>query len=173
VELEENGGMSDEEVRAQARKISFVISIFMTIVAVAIGFYYSKMRATTKPILRGVYSGITIGSDLQRVYDYVSTPDFRTEWHMGSVEVAGPAIDHSAVVGERFAEELHLGAHELHLDWHVVDRQFPTSTATHLAEFVLEGTATRVKRGHSSKEHWRHVPLSILVLLLFPSAASV
>eukprot|EP00282_Hemiselmis_andersenii_P013934 CAMPEP_0114164786 /NCGR_PEP_ID=MMETSP0043_2-20121206/30867_1 /TAXON_ID=464988 /ORGANISM="Hemiselmis andersenii, Strain CCMP644" /LENGTH=53 /DNA_ID=CAMNT_0001261497 /DNA_START=60 /DNA_END=217 /DNA_ORIENTATION=- len=43
------------------------------------------------------------------VYDYVSTPDYRTEWHMGSVEVSGPAIDHSAVIGEQLVEEMALG----------------------------------------------------------------
>lgn len=50
--------------------------------------------------LRSVIASKTIRTRLGRAYDYISTPDFRTEWHMGAVEVAGPAIDHSAVTGE-------------------------------------------------------------------------
>lgn len=50
-----------------------------------------------------------VDADILAVYDYVSTPDFRTEWHMGSVEVSGPAIDHSAVIGEQFVEEMRIG----------------------------------------------------------------
>uniref|UniRef100_A0A7S4M0E0 Activator of Hsp90 ATPase N-terminal domain-containing protein n=2 Tax=Guillardia theta TaxID=55529 RepID=A0A7S4M0E0_GUITH len=101
--------------------------------------------------LRSVIASKTIRTKLGRAYDYISTPDFRTEWHMGAVEVAGPAIDHSAVTGELFSEEMKFGGSTWHVDWTVLERQFPTSASTHFAEFVLEG---KVRRGDGREQRW-------------------
>jgi len=146
----------NDRIRAQARKISLIISIVVSIIAVAVGYYYSKSRVPIKP-LRGVSAVVVISSEINRVYDYVSTPDFRTEWHLSSVEVSGPAIDHSAVVGEMFAEEFRVAAKDITVDWNVLDRQFPTSTTTNFAEFVVEGTATIQHDTSSLKQHWREI----------------
>ena len=47
----------------QGRKISMIISIVVSIVAVGVTFFYAKSRAPTKP-LRGVTSAVFISSNL-------------------------------------------------------------------------------------------------------------
>eukprot|EP00960_Hanusia_phi_P049581 759640-Hanusia_phi.AAC.2 len=171
----------------------------------AAGYVYFMSRKGGKDpnALRSVTASKTIRTNVASVYEYISTPDFRTEWHMGAVEVAGPAIDHSAVTGERSwgheaisrqrdrhrkrigrvgvgevrgmiisrsdggwqtaerkrhggrerfrAVQMNFGGHTWHVDWTVLERQFPTSASTHFAEFVLEGKA---KRGNGQEQRW-------------------
>lgn len=151
-----NGEESEADMlRAKLRKISLGISLVLSLGMVGVAYYMAQRHAPTKGV-RGVNGVTMIASELTRVYDYVSTPDFRTEWHLGSVEVSGPAIDHSAVPGEIFSEEVQIGKSSVTLDWNVLQRQFPTSASSHFAEFVLEGAAlVEDADGTSRKESWR------------------
>ena len=137
---------------------SFVVSSLASLVVVGAAIYYANRMHRPAKSARGIQSGLLIASELDRVYNYLSTPDFRTEWHFNAVEVSGPAIDHSAVPGEMFAEELRVGGRDVNLDWNVLERQFPTSPQTTFAEFVVEGTAAvDSPSGPARKEHWRQV----------------
>ena len=137
---------------------SFGVSLLASLVVVGAAIYYANRMHRPAKSARGIQSGLLIASELDRVYNYLSTPDFRTEWHFNAVEVSGPAIDHSAVPGEMFAEELRVGGRDVNLDWNVLERQFPTSPQTTFAEFVVEGTAAVDSPSEPArKEHWRQV----------------
>ena len=64
--------------------------------------YYliSTRSAVLKAPNRGLTASVNVDATILDVYDYLSTPDFRTEWHFGAVEITGPAIDHSAIPGK-------------------------------------------------------------------------
>jgi hypothetical protein len=74
-----------------------LISLLMT----AGLMYYKRFRVPYQvPQPVGISTGVTIDSDIMAVYEFLSTPELRTEWHMNAVEVSGPAMDHSAIVGK-------------------------------------------------------------------------
>ena len=120
---------------------SLLVSIF-----IACGFVYfgriKLSKARPAPVL-GISTSTLIDGDILAVWDYVSTPDFRTEWHMRSVEVSGPAIDHSAVVGEQFVEDFSIDDSNVdaEIEWSVVEREVPVAGSSSRALFVLEGVA--------------------------------
>lgn len=74
-------------------------SLILTVLMGLLAWYMMKYRIARKPIVKGISTSVMLDWDITNVYEYVSTPDFRTEWHMAAVEVNGPAIDHSAVTG--------------------------------------------------------------------------
>lgn len=139
---------------------SFVVNIVMlvgsTVFAIAAAFLMHKFKGFSWPVEKPttVSTSILIQSDILSVYDYISTPEFRTEWHMGSVEVSGPAIDHSAVVGERFVEEMSIGSIIAEVEWNVVDREIPSSISTSRSLFVIEGAASMSGGNAPSKQTW-------------------
>jgi hypothetical protein len=74
-----------------------LISLLMT----AGLMYYKRTRVPYQvPPPIGISVGVTIDSDIMAVYEFLSTPELRTEWHLNAVEVSGPAMDHSAIVGK-------------------------------------------------------------------------
>lgn len=76
-------------------------SLILTVLMGLLAWYMMKYRVPRKPIVKGISTSVMLDWDITNVYEYVSTPDFRTEWHMAAVEVNGPAIDHSSVPGSR------------------------------------------------------------------------
>lgn len=132
---------------------NIVMLLVSTVIAIAVAFLMHKFRGFSWPVEKPttVSTSISIESNILSVYDYISTPEFRTEWHMGSIEVSGPAIDHSAVVGERFVEEMSIGSTTAEVEWNVVDREIPSSLSTSRSLFVVEGVAS-LRGGNAPKE---------------------
>ena len=107
VQAEEEVEAADEVVEADGASDSLVrmllpfASMALTVLVGVLSWYMMRHRMPRKAAVKGITTSIMLDWDITNVYDYVSTPDFRTEWHMAAVEVNGPAIDHSAVTGAR------------------------------------------------------------------------
>ena len=54
-------------------------------------------------------------------------------------------------------EELRVKGKIVEVEWGVLERQFPTSVSTQIAEFVLEGVASIGSGKDARKETWREV----------------
>ncbi len=78
---------------------SMIIAVLAAVLAGAAYYYMSSRSAVLKPANKGLTASANVQASILDVYDYLSTPDFRTEWHFGAVEINGPAIDHSAITG--------------------------------------------------------------------------
>ena len=96
-EVVEADGASDSLVRMLLPFASMALTVLVGVLS----WYMMRHRMPRKAAVKGITTSIMLDWDITNVYDYVSTPDFRTEWHMAAVEVNGPAIDHSAVTGAR------------------------------------------------------------------------
>jgi hypothetical protein len=79
---------------------SILISVIAAVLAGVAYYYISNRPATLKPPSKGLVASVVVDATILEVYDYMSTPDFRTEWHFNTIEINGPAIDHSAIPGE-------------------------------------------------------------------------
>jgi hypothetical protein len=82
--------------------------LFISLLMTAGVMYYTRLRAPTQlPPPVGISFAVTVDSDIMTVYNYLSQPEHRTEWH-DAVEVSGPAIDHSAIVGRLLSSVYHV-----------------------------------------------------------------
>ena len=81
---------------------SMIIAVLAAVLTGAAYYYMSSRSAVLKPANKGLTASVNVQASILDVYDYLSTPDFRTEWHFGAVEINGPAIDHSAITGAFF-----------------------------------------------------------------------
>lgn len=79
---------------------SIFISVLAAVLAGLAYYYISTRPATLQQASRGLTASAIADASILEVYDYMSTPDFRTEWHFNAVEINGPAIDHSAIPGK-------------------------------------------------------------------------
>ena len=105
----------DDEYRAPRPFLdsvkSIVFSVFTAMLAGLAYYLISTRSAVLKAPNRGLTASVNVDATILDVYDYLSTPDFRTEWHFGAVEITGPAIDHSAIPGKSFNEHSGIISH--------------------------------------------------------------
>ncbi|HZX68870.1 MAG TPA: SRPBCC family protein [Candidatus Elarobacter sp.] len=64
----------------------------------------------------------TIRSSPEDLFDFVTTPAHRPEWHPSSVRVTGDA-DHSQLVGERCVEKFIVAGRHGECEWTVLERE--------------------------------------------------
>ena len=92
----------DDNMSSRITFLKMLVVPFIAAVLTSLVYYRISTNSNSplKPPEKLITSSIVIDSSLADVYNYVSTPDFRTEWHFNAMEVQGPAIDHSSIPGE-------------------------------------------------------------------------
>ncbi len=107
---------------------SMIIAVLAALLTGAAYYYMSSRSAVLKPANKGLTASVNVQASIVDVYDYLSTPDFRTEWHFGAVEINGPAIDHSAITGA-FSWMIFLGPLKSRFVWPVAAVSHPMPQA--------------------------------------------
>ncbi|MBI1927571.1 SRPBCC family protein [Candidatus Poribacteria bacterium] len=78
-----------------------------------------------------IYTTIHIRKSIERIFDYVTTPDNWQNWHHSSLGVSG-ATDHSLELGEQVTEEFQVAGRPRRVVWTVREREAPR-------RWVIEG----------------------------------
>ncbi|MBD2564089.1 SRPBCC family protein [Nostoc sp. UIC 10607] len=86
-----------------------------------------------------IYSTIRIQRPIEQVFNYVTTPNYWTEWHPSSLGVSG-AKDHSLDVDEQVEEEFLVAGRRGRVIWTVRERKPPH-------QWVIDGEVGAGGRG--------------------------